>query len=172
MRQHLPRLGKYSPDLPTFANLFCSESPDSPTFANLFCSDSPDSPTFAKGHFWKKCDSPRYICTSNERVTRIWGEWPLLSFTSIVSIAFIHFYWIFWKSHNSFSPFWDEKLWRRLSRDSSSDGVPDDDRREQKRDQQLRDHSGSLFGQRHYSAGSNRSTWYNFSFFTSYRNEA
>jgi hypothetical protein len=45
MRQHLPRLGKYSP---TFANLFCS---DFLTFANLFCSDSPDSPTFAKGRF-------------------------------------------------------------------------------------------------------------------------
>ncbi len=51
MRQHLPRLGKYLPDSPTFANLFCSDSPDSPTFANLFCSDLPDSPTFAKGHF-------------------------------------------------------------------------------------------------------------------------
>ena len=63
--QHLPRLGKYSPD--------------SLTFANLFCSDSPDSPTFAKNQFWKNCDSPRQICTSNERVTRIWGEWPLLT---------------------------------------------------------------------------------------------
>ena len=66
MCQHLLRLGKYSPD--------------SPTFTNLFCSDSPDSPTFAKGHFWKKCDSPRHIRTSNERVTWIWGEWPLLKF--------------------------------------------------------------------------------------------
>jgi hypothetical protein len=80
VRQHLPRLGKYSPDLTTFANLFCSDSPDSPTFANLFCSDSPDLPTFDKGHFWKKCDSPRHIRTSNERVTPIWGEWPLLNF--------------------------------------------------------------------------------------------
>ncbi len=52
------------------------DSPDSPTFANLFCWDSR---TFAKSHFWKKYDSPRYIRTSNERVTRIWGEWPLLS---------------------------------------------------------------------------------------------
>jgi hypothetical protein len=51
MGQHLPRLGKYSPDSPTFANLFCSDTPDSPTFANLFCSDLPDSLTFAKGHF-------------------------------------------------------------------------------------------------------------------------
>ena len=29
--------------------------------------------------FLKKCDSPRHIRTSNERVSRIWGEWPLLS---------------------------------------------------------------------------------------------
>ncbi len=81
-------LGKYSPDWPTFANLVCSDSPDSPTFANLFCSDSPDSLTFAKGHFWKKCDSPRHICTSNERVSQIWGEWPLLKFFTIFVPSF------------------------------------------------------------------------------------
>ncbi len=79
----IKRLGKYSPDSPTFANLVCSDSPDSPTFANLFCSDSPDLPTFAKGHFWKKCDLPQHIRTSNERVSRIWGEWPLLSQNTI-----------------------------------------------------------------------------------------
>jgi hypothetical protein len=27
----------------------------------------------------KKCDSPQHIRTSNERVSQIWGEWPLLS---------------------------------------------------------------------------------------------
>jgi hypothetical protein len=94
MGQHLPRLGKYSPDLPTFANLFWSESihlstfanlfwsdsKHSSTFANLLCLDSPDSPTFAKGLFWEKCDSPRHIRTSNLPFWQIWGEWPLLSF--------------------------------------------------------------------------------------------
>ncbi len=93
MGQHLLRLGKYSPDSPTFANLFCSDSinsstfanllcPDSihsSTFANLLCPDSPDSPTFAKGLFWEKCDSPRHIRTSNLPFWRIWGEWPLLT---------------------------------------------------------------------------------------------
>jgi hypothetical protein len=29
--------------------------------------------------FLKKCDSPRHS-TSNERVSQIWGEWPLLSY--------------------------------------------------------------------------------------------
>jgi hypothetical protein len=28
--------------------------------------------------FLKKCDSSRHIRMSNERVSRIWGEWPLL----------------------------------------------------------------------------------------------
>ncbi len=79
MGQHLPRLGKYLPDLPTFAKHFCEDSPDSPKFAKPCCEDSPDSLTFAKGHFWEKCDSPWYIRTSNERVTQIWGEWPLLN---------------------------------------------------------------------------------------------
>ncbi len=77
----IKRLGKYLPDLPTFANLFCSDSINSSTFANLFCSASPKSPTFAKGHFWKKCDSPRHIPTSNLPFLQIWGEWPLLTST-------------------------------------------------------------------------------------------
>ncbi len=42
--------------------------------------DSPDSPTFAKGHFWKNVTRIRYIRTSNLPFSRIWGEWPLLSF--------------------------------------------------------------------------------------------
>jgi hypothetical protein len=70
MCQHLPRLGKYSPDLPTFANLFCSDSPDSPTFARLADICQPVLLGLAR-----LAD----ICTSNERVTQIWGEWPLLS---------------------------------------------------------------------------------------------
>ncbi len=74
----IKRLGKYSPDSPTFANLFCSDSINSPTFANLFCSDSPNSPTFAKGHFWKNETRIRHIRTSNSPFLRIWGEWPLL----------------------------------------------------------------------------------------------
>ncbi len=37
-----------------------------------------------KWPFWKKCDSPRHIRTSNERVTQIWGEWPLLNLMSIL----------------------------------------------------------------------------------------
>jgi hypothetical protein len=41
----------------------------------------PDSPTFAKRHFWEKCDSPCHIRTSNSPFSRIWGEWPLLSFS-------------------------------------------------------------------------------------------
>jgi hypothetical protein len=77
-----------SPDSPTFAKPCCTDSPDSLPFANLFCSDSPDSPTFAKGHFLEKCDSPRHICTSNERVSRIWGEWPLFTYnTRVDSLA-------------------------------------------------------------------------------------
>jgi hypothetical protein len=79
MGQHLPRLGKYSIHLLTFANLFWLDSihsptlanlfwPDSihsPTFANLFWLDSIHLPTFAKGLFGEKCDSPRHIRTSN-----------------------------------------------------------------------------------------------------------
>ncbi len=64
----------------TFANLFCSDSINSPTFANLFCLDSPDLPTFAKGHFWKNVTRIWHIRTSNLPFSRIWGEWPLLSF--------------------------------------------------------------------------------------------
>ena len=37
-----------------------------------------DSPRFAEGHFWEKCDSPRQICASNSRFSRIWCKWPLL----------------------------------------------------------------------------------------------
>ena len=58
------------------------DSLDSPTFAKPCWQDSPDSPTFAKGHFWEKCDSPWHICTSNSPFSQIWGEWPLLNFTS------------------------------------------------------------------------------------------
>ncbi len=80
----IKRLGKYLPDLPTFANLFCSDSINSPTFANLFCSDSPNSPTFAKGHFWKNETRIRHIRRSNSPFSRIWGEWPLLSQDTLV----------------------------------------------------------------------------------------
>jgi hypothetical protein len=70
------------PDSPTFAEPCCADSPNSPTFAKPCCADSPDSRTLAKGHFRKKCDSPRHICTGNSPFSRIWGEWPLLSFIS------------------------------------------------------------------------------------------
>ncbi len=73
-----------SPDSPTFAEPCCADLPNLPTFAKPCCEDSPDSPTFAKGHFWEKCDSPRHIRTSNSPFWRIWGEWPLLSFTAFV----------------------------------------------------------------------------------------
>ncbi len=60
MCQHLPRLGKYSPDLPTFAKHFCEDSPDSPTFAKTFTEYSPDSPTFAKPFTECSPDSPTF----------------------------------------------------------------------------------------------------------------
>ncbi len=69
-----------SPNLPTFAEPCCADSPNSPTFVKPFTEYSPDSPTFAKRHFWEKCDSPRHIHTSNSPFSRVWGEWPLLSF--------------------------------------------------------------------------------------------
>ncbi len=49
------------------------------TLAEPCCVDSPDSPTLTKGHFQEKCDSPRQIRASNERVSRIWREWLLLN---------------------------------------------------------------------------------------------
>ncbi len=64
----------------------CEDSPDSPTFAKPCCKDSPDSPTFAKGHFWEKCDSPRHIHTSNSPFSRIWGEWPLLTINTGLTV--------------------------------------------------------------------------------------
>ncbi len=71
-----------SPDSPTFAEPCCAYSPDSPTLAEPCCADSPDSPTLSLASFWEKCDSPRQIRASNSRVSRIWREWPLLSFFS------------------------------------------------------------------------------------------
>ena len=69
-----------SPDSPTFAELCCADSPDSPTFAEPCCADSTNSLTLAEGHFREKCDSPRHIRTSNSPFSRIWREWPLLTF--------------------------------------------------------------------------------------------
>jgi hypothetical protein len=78
---------KDSPDSPTFAEPFTEYLPDSPTFAKPLTEYSPDSPTFAKGHFQKKRDWPRHIRTSNSPFWRIWGEWPLLSFTPTFVIS-------------------------------------------------------------------------------------
>ncbi len=46
------------------------------------CADSPDLSKLAKGHFREKCDSPQQIRASNARVSRIWREWPFLSYYS------------------------------------------------------------------------------------------
>jgi hypothetical protein len=90
MGQHLPRLGKYSPDSPTFANLFWSDSIHSPTFANLF-----SRTRYIRRHSPTCFGRTRYICRHSPkgffeknvtrldtfaRVIRHWGEWPLLSF--------------------------------------------------------------------------------------------
>ncbi len=80
-----------SPDSPTFAEPCCADSPNSPTFAKPCCADSPDSPTLAKGHFREKCDSPRHIRTSNSPFSQIWGEWPLLMWSTINTIQKYHF---------------------------------------------------------------------------------
>jgi len=78
----------------------CEYSPDSLTFAKPLTEYSPDLLTFAKGHFWEKCDSPRQIRTSNRRVSRIWREWPLLSFSKT---AIPYFEWSFyWRSFKKF----------------------------------------------------------------------
>ncbi len=56
--------------------------------------DSPDSPHLPNPIFWEKCDSPRYICTSNERITQIWGEWPLL---------ILNTFWRIWRQFQSYN---------------------------------------------------------------------
>jgi hypothetical protein len=73
------------PDSPTFAKPCCRDSPDSLTLAEPCCADSPGSPTLAKSCFREKCDSPRQIRTSNERVSQIWREWPLLNTKSTIT---------------------------------------------------------------------------------------
>ncbi len=54
------------------ANIRREYSPDSPTFANLFCSDLPNSPKFASGFAWTRQtrrNSPKAIFEKN--VTRL-----------------------------------------------------------------------------------------------------
>ncbi len=80
-----------SPDSPTFAEPCCVDSPDSPTLAEPCCADSPDSPTRSLASFWEKCDLPWHIRASNAQVSRIWREWPLLSFIAFLITGVLKF---------------------------------------------------------------------------------